>query len=684
MVVVLVGGGIPPRSLLHAAPPTGTPVVAQQATPQPSPTIGIVQDMLNMRAGPGTDYSLMYVDDALAVGEQLEVLEESSGTGCDTWFYIRRTNGDEGWVCGDYVRVRGAPTATSMALASPTTAATTATTATTRPTRTATTAAATLTPRPTSTATPLPTVAAITATPTPATTATATATATATTAITDTTSVTDTRTVGVITAYALNVRQGPGTDNRVNLQAVLEHGDEVEILSESDGAGCDQWLEIRLDDGEEGWVCSQFVRIIEGGAGLSAGGAPEPVPDIPALFKPVLQRTRAQIPLLYRFTPQEDDEVTTITPGVIHVRRETDDPLKINILLFDITMPQFDMKPGLGDGWLSGRTRTSQVATQQEALAAVNGDLFAGHGVPQGLTIVDSRVAVPPKHRATLAWTHDREPFIGYFTNSWSWQVSVTAADGRSKNIADYNRLCEWDDICLYNYFAKLAPDYRGDVKVFVSPTGKVTRITQAKQLKIPFGMRVLHGSGDGADWLLEHVEEGDVLDIAIETLHDLDQYEQAISGGPIILQDGRFVQDCMCKLIDCSDVTYDPTLLIQDGDVVDEDVLCEDFDTDWKESHYHWVYMPRTGVGYDRLKQTLIVAVVDGYQRGYSRGIQQEEFADLLREFGAYDAMELDGGGSSTMVLDGEIMNHPSDQTGERYVANALLFYWNELGERD
>jgi len=490
--------------------------------------------------------------------------------------------------------------------------------------------------------------------------------------------------MGVITAYALNVRQGPGTDNPVNMQAVLEHGDEVEILSESDGPGCDMWLEIRLDNGEEGWVCSPFVRVIQGGAGLSAGGEPEPVPDIPALFKPVLQRTYAHIPLRYRFVPQEDDEVTMVTPGVIHVQRETDDPLKINLLLFDITKPQFDMKTGLGDGWLSGRTRTSQVATQQRALAAVNGDLFAGHGVPQGLTIVDSRVAVPPKHRATLAWSHSREPFIGYFTNGWSWQASVTTADGRSKGIADYNRLCEWDDICLYNYFAKLAPDYRGDVKVFLSPTGQVTRITQKKQLKIPFGMRVLHGSGDGADWLLDHVEEGDVLTIAIETLHDLDQYEQAISGGPIILQDGRFVQDCMCKLIDCSDVTFDPTLLIEDGEVVDEDVLCEDFDTSWKESHYHWVYMPRTGVGYDRLKQTLIVAVVDGYQRGYSRGIQQEAFADLLREFGAYDAMELDGGGSSTMVLEGEIINHPSDQTGERYVANALLFYWKELGERD
>jgi exopolysaccharide biosynthesis protein len=107
--------------------------------------------------------------------------------------------------------------------------------------------------------------------------------------------------------------------------------------------------------------------------------------------------------------------------------------------------------------------------------------------------------------------------------------------------------------------------------------------------------------------------------------------------------------------------------------------MLCEDFDTYWKEAHYDWVYMPRTGIGYDRARQTLIVAVVDGYQLGYSRGVRQIEFANLLREFGAYDAMELDGGGSTTMVLDNTIVNNPSDATGERHVANALLFFWNE-----
>jgi hypothetical protein len=376
------------------------------------------------------------------------------------------------------------------------------------------------------------------------------------------------------------------------------------------------------------------------------------------------------LPLAHRFTPQPDDLVTRVAPGVMHIQRVTDDPLRINILLFDLTAPEFDIKTGLGDDWLSGLTRTSYVVEQTGALAGINGDLFAWQGIPQGLTIVDSRVAIPPKHRATFAWSHDREPFIGYFTDSWSWTAEVLAPNDESYWISELNLPCAEDAICLYNEFARFVPEYWGDIKVLLSPSGRVVEITETEAQRISPGMRVLQGIGEGATWLLNNVEVGDTLAVPVQTNYPLSDYSQAISGGPIILEDGRFVQDCLCKLTDCSAV---------DSSEVEAGMRCEDFDTDWKISHYEWVYMPRTGVGYDRWKQTLIVAVVDGYQLGFSRGILQREFANLMQEFGAHTAMELDGGGSSTMVLQGEIVNNPSDQTGERYVANSLLFFWDE-----
>jgi exopolysaccharide biosynthesis protein len=52
------------------------------------------------------------------------------------------------------------------------------------------------------------------------------------------------------------------------------------------------------------------------------------------------------------------------------------------------------------------------------------------------------------------------------------------------------------------------------------------------------------------------------------------------------------------------------------------------------------------------------------------------EMLAEGLLEFGAVDAMNLDGGGSTTMVIHNKIVNRPSDQTGERPVGDAILVF--------
>ncbi len=376
-------------------------------------------------------------------------------------------------------------------------------------------------------------------------------------------------------------------------------------------------------------------------------------------------------PLRDRFEPRADDKVTQVREGIYHISRETDDPLQINVLLFDLTAPEFDVRSGLGGNWLSGRTQTSTMVAEYGAVAGVNGDLFAEQGVPQGLTIRGGQVVIPPKHRATFAWTTDREPVIGYYTDSWTWQAEVIAANGAQRQLGEYNMACGYDTICLYNEFARVAYAEWGDVKVVLSPSGRVRAIVQGEALDIEPGERVLKGTGTGAEWLLANVAVGDTVQVNTVTDPPLDNIAESISGGPILVQEGEFFQDCLCKLMDCTYVAL--------ADLPPSGTLCEDFDTDWKEAHYEYVYMPRTAVGYDRAKQTLIVIVIDGYQLGFSRGALQEELADLFIEFGAYTAMELDGGGSSTMVVEDEIVNYPSDQTGERYVANALLFMWNE-----
>ena len=68
----------------------------------------------------------------------------------------------------------------------------------------------------------------------------------------------------------------------------------------------------------------------------------------------------------------------------------------------------------------------------------------------------------------------------------------------------------------------------------------------------------------------------------------------------------------------------------------------------------------PRTGAGITA-DGTVLLMVVDGRSHS-SAGMTLKEFAQYLKRFGAVSAVNFDGGGSSEMVLDGRIMNRPSD----------------------
>ncbi|MGI9626559.1 MAG: phosphodiester glycosidase family protein [Longimicrobiales bacterium] len=81
----------------------------------------------------------------------------------------------------------------------------------------------------------------------------------------------------------------------------------------------------------------------------------------------------------------------------------------------------------------------------------------------------------------------------------------------------------------------------------------------------------------------------------------------------------------------------------------------------------------PRTGVGLDDDTGRLWLVVVDGRQPPYSDGMTLPEFTQLFHALGVEEALNLDGGGSTTMWVRGQVVNRPSDPTGERPVANSL-----------
>ena len=102
----------------------------------------------------------------------------------------------------------------------------------------------------------------------------------------------------------------------------------------------------------------------------------------------------------------------------------------------------------------------------------------------------------------------------------------------------------------------------------------------------------------------------------------------------------------------------------------------------------YHEDLHPRTAVALDREGHTLILLVVDGRQPNYSEGVTMAELAEIVIEYGGDTALNLDGGGSTTMVMEGQsggpsLLNSPIDNQipgRERPVANHLGVYASRM----
>lgn len=90
----------------------------------------------------------------------------------------------------------------------------------------------------------------------------------------------------------------------------------------------------------------------------------------------------------------------------------------------------------------------------------------------------------------------------------------------------------------------------------------------------------------------------------------------------------------------------------------------------------------PRSAIGWSRSGDRLWLVVVDGRQAAWSVGTTTRETAELLVALGAWDALNLDGGGSSALAIRDpargavRVVNRPSDPTGERAVGNALVVH--------
>ncbi|MFE5407803.1 phosphodiester glycosidase family protein [Microbacterium sp. NPDC056569] len=133
--------------------------------------------------------------------------------------------------------------------------------------------------------------------------------------------------------------------------------------------------------------------------------------------------------------------------------------------------------------------------------------------------------------------------------------------------------------------------------------------------------------------------------------------YDETTTSAEELLADGAW-----------NTLSFGPAI-VEDGAVVDgiENV---EIDTNFG-NHSIQGDQPRTAVGVID-ENHLVFVVVDGRQSGYSEGVTLTELADIMLDLGATTAYNLDGGGSSTMYFDGEVINSPSNG-GERGTSDIL-----------
>lgn len=293
----------------------------------------------------------------------------------------------------------------------------------------------------------------------------------------------------------------------------------------------------------------------------------------------------------------------------------------------------YTIKPILSNDTIVDLEKLQSMAERNKAIAAINTSYFAPNGEILGLLKLDNQiVSTSTVVRTALGIFPDGKMIF----DQTDYKGSITLPDGRSVAITGVNHERGTDDLILYNnYFDSMTGNNEYGTDYIVSKD-VITAIVRGNAA-IPPGSVVLsaHGSNEKA---LESLKVGDVVKIN-ETLGPLwDKTIYAISAGP--------------RLIKNNSVFLTSKV--------------EEFPADIAVGR-----APRTAIGVTKDGHVLF-AVVDGRQQN-SRGMTLLELALFMQEFGAVDAMNFDGGGSSEMVLRGKIMNKPSDGR-ERSVGAALI----------
>lgn len=325
--------------------------------------------------------------------------------------------------------------------------------------------------------------------------------------------------------------------------------------------------------------------------------------------------------------------------------------LNINVMRVDLTNPNIKVDTLTGQSSISQLTRTQTLAQNAGAVGAMNGGFFFfpenGHPAepigPMMQSGAWSKIDVR-NNMATFSINAANQALMDYL------KTTIKLTSQSSSQTIDIGRLNAryfgYTDFTMYNTkwsIMSIGREKCADIVEMVVADDIVTEIRYAQPaVSIPQNGYVIVTRAAGGEILKQKFKVGDKVALDISTAPDWSKLQMAVTGGAMLLKNGQVPQSF---------------------------------------SHYKEVQgasrHPRTAIGSTQDGKHLLLVTVDGRQQS-SIGMTLNELAQYMKSLGAYNALNLDGGGSTTMVARApgtsrlDVMSRPSDGT-QRGIANAI-----------
>ena len=346
----------------------------------------------------------------------------------------------------------------------------------------------------------------------------------------------------------------------------------------------------------------------------SGGDTAAEQPKKPAL--PILKEEQIAAGLMQRTYIYEDED------GQVTAYFVEADPLK------------YSVRPALARGIIPGRQTVSGIAGDTNAAAAINASYFASNGVILGVTKIDGTIVGTTYYDRSAFGVMPDGSFV-FGTVSYSGTVKI---DQITLPVSGVNADRGENGLIIYNRAYGRSTGTNPYGLEYVIREGRVAEIN-TNDSAIPSDGYVVSVHGTAMDaFAAAGTRVGDPTVLREETGAMWDRAVQIVGAGPRLVENGR--------------------VHVTAGE--------EQFPGDIRYGR-----APRSAVGVTA-DGKIVFAVVDGRQ-SHSHGLTLTEFAELLLKFKVQNAINLDGGGSSALYVNGDVVNAPSDGS-ERAVGSALI----------